>query len=78
MINLIVLNKLLTNMMFPKPLKNFTNNFSIVDHEKLIIFGDFDDFISNFTYYDLYWRKVEVLTRKKYAIRFFIRPLDFS
>ena len=56
----------------------FTNVFSIVGHEKMIIFGVFDDFTSNFTYYDLYWRKVKVLTRKKHAIRFFIRPLDFS
>ena len=34
--------------------KHFTNDFEIVDHEKMIIFGVFDDFISNFTYYDLY------------------------
>ena len=36
------------------PEKNFTNDFSIVGHEKMIIFGVFDDFTSNFTYYDLY------------------------
>ena len=36
------------------PEKIFTNDFSIVGHEKMIIFGVFDDFISNFTYYDLY------------------------
>ena len=34
--------------------KKITNDFSIVGHEKMIIFGVFDDFISNFTYYDLY------------------------
>ena len=60
------------------PEKNLKNDVSIVGHEKMINFGVFDNFISNFTYYDLYWRKVEVLTRKKYAIHFFIRPLDFS
>ena len=36
------------------PEKIFTNDFSIVGHEKMNIFGVFDDFISNFTYYDLY------------------------
>ena len=36
------------------PEKNFTNDFSIVGHEKMIIFSVFDDFISNLTYYDLY------------------------
>ena len=36
------------------PQKIFTNDFSIVSHEKMIISGVFDDFISNFTYYDLY------------------------
>ena len=35
------------------PERIFTNDFSIVGHEKMIIFGVFDDFISNFTYYDL-------------------------
>ena len=33
------------------PEKIFTNDFSIAGHEKMTIF---DDFISNFTYYDLY------------------------
>ena len=36
------------------PERIFTNDISIVGHEKMIIFGVFDDFISNFTYYDLY------------------------
>ena len=34
--------------------KSFTNDFWIVGHEKMIIFGVFDDFISNLTYYELY------------------------
>ena len=34
--------------------KLFMNDFSIVGHEKMIVFGDFDDFISNVTYIDLY------------------------
>ena len=36
------------------PEKIFTNAFSIVGHEKMIVFGVFDDFISNFTYYDAF------------------------
>ena len=32
------------------PEKNFTNEISIVGHEKMIIFDVFYDFISNFTY----------------------------
>ena len=36
------------------PEKNFKEDFLIVGHEKMIIFGVFDDFISNVTYYDLY------------------------
>ena len=36
------------------PSKIFTNDFSMVGHEKMIIFGVFDDFISNLNYYDLY------------------------
>ena len=36
------------------PEKNFTNDVSIVGNKEMIIFGVFDDFISNFTYYDLY------------------------
>ena len=34
--------------------KIFTNDFSKVDHEKMFIFGVFDVFVSNFTYYNLY------------------------
>ena len=46
--------------------------------QKLFIFGHFKACISNFTDYNLYQRKLNVLTRKKYALYFLIRPLDFS
>ena len=36
------------------PEKNFTNDFSMEGHQKMFIFGVLDDFISNFTYYNLY------------------------
>ena len=36
------------------PEKIFTNDFSMVDHQRMFIFGILDDFISNFTYYNLY------------------------
>ena len=32
----------------------------------------------NFSYYKLTERKLKVIPQKKYALRFFIRPLDFS
>ena len=60
------------------PEKNFTIDFSKVGHEKVFIFGVLDSFESNFTCYNLYLRKLKVLTWKKYALRFFIRPLDLS
>ena len=34
--------------------KIFTKDFSIVGHEKVIIFGVFEHFISNFPYNNLY------------------------
>ena len=46
--------------------------------QRILISGVLLGFISNFTYYNLYQRKLKVVTRKKYALRFFIRPLDFS
>ena len=46
--------------------------------EKMFIFGIFKLYISNFAYYNLYQRKMKAITRKKYAIHFLIRPLDFS
>ena len=52
LITLIGLNKFLTNMISPKTLKNnFTDDFSMMDHKKMLIFGVSKDFISNFTYY---------------------------
>ena len=35
-------------------------------------------FISNFFYYNLYWRKLKVTTRPQYVLRFFIWHLNFS
>ena len=46
--------------------------------QRILISGALLGFISNFTDYTLYERKLKVITRKKYALRFFIRPLDFS
>ena len=46
--------------------------------QRILISGVLLGFINNFTYYNLYQRKLKVVTRKKYALRFFIRPLDFS
>ena len=46
--------------------------------QRILISGVLLGFISNFTYYNIYQRKLKVVTRKKYALRFFIRPLDFS
>ena len=44
----------------------------------MFIFGIIKAFTNNFTDYNLYERKLEVITRKKYALHFFIQPLDFS
>ena len=44
----------------------------------MFIFGIIKAFISNFTDYNLYERKLEVIARKKYAFHFFIQLLDFS
>ena len=44
----------------------------------MFIFGIIKAFISNFTDYNLYERKLEVITRKKYDFHFFMRLLDFS
>ena len=47
--------QVLTNMISPKTLKNnFTDDFSMMDHKKMFIFGVSKDFISNFTYYNFY------------------------
>ena len=44
----------------------------------MFIFGIIKAFTSNFTDYNLYERKLEVIARKKYAVHFFIQLLDFS
>ena len=46
--------------------------------EKMFIFGIFKLYISNFAYYNLYQSELKAIMRKKYAIHFLIRPLDFS
>ena len=44
----------------------------------MFIFGIIKAFTSNFTDYNFYERKVEVIARKKYALHFFIHLLEFS
>ena len=44
----------------------------------MFIFGIIKAFISNFTDYNLYERKLEVIMQKNYALHFFIQPQDFS
>ena len=46
--------------------------------QRILISGVLLGFMGHFTYYNIYQRKLKVVTRKKYALRFFIRPLDFS
>ena len=77
LITRISLDKFLNNMMYRKSLKNFSDDFSMACRQKMFIFGHFKACISNFTDYNLYQRKLNVLTRKKYALYFLIRPLDF-
>ena len=59
------------------PEKFFSHDFSMACRQKMIIFGHFKACKSNFTDYNLYQRKLNVLTRKKCALYFLIRPLDF-
>ena len=67
------------NNIYPKSMKKkFWDDFSMVCCQKIFIFGHFKACISNFADYNLYQRKVNVITRKKYALYFLIRPLDFS
>ena len=59
--------------------KNFRDEILIVHPQKWAknaLFWCFKAFISNFLYYNLYWGKLEVITRPQCVIRFFIRPLD--
>ena len=59
------------------PEKIFSDDFSMTCRQKMFIFGIFKACISNFAKYNLYQRKLEVITRQKYALNFFIQPLDF-
>ena len=60
------------------PEKIFTHDISMVRRQKICIFDVLKTFISKITYYTLYSRKLEVIARKKYALRFSIGPLRFS
>ena len=57
--------------------KNFKNGILMIHRQKKFTFAVLKAFISNFTYYNLYQRKLKVIARKKYAIHFLIQPLDF-
>ena len=59
------------------PEKNFEHDFSIVCRQKMFIFSLSTAFIRNFTYYNLYQRKLKLITRKKYVLPFSLRPLNF-
>ena len=58
--------------------KIFKDDVSMIHRQKTFIFGFLKAFINNFTYYNLCYKKVKVIARKKYAIHFLIQPLDFS
>ena len=60
------------------PEKIFSHDFSMACRQKMFIFRHFKACISNFADYNLYKRKLNVIMRKKYALYFLIRPLDFS
>ena len=60
------------------PEKIFSDDFSMACRQKMFIFGHFKACISNFAGCNLYQSKLNVITRKKYALYFLIRPLDFS
>ena len=51
---------------------------SMVCRQNTFISSILTFFTSKFTWYNLYWRKVKVLTREKYVLWFFIRPLGFT
>ena len=46
--------------------------------QKMSIFDVLKTLMSKITYYTLFSRKLEVIARKKYALRFYIGPLRFS
>ena len=60
------------------PEKNFSDDFSMACCQKIFIFGHFKACVSNFAGCNLYQSKLNVITRKKYALYFLIRSLDFS
>ena len=59
------------------PEKIFSDDFLMACRQKMFIFGIIKACISYFTNYNLYQMKLKVITRKKYALYFLIRPLDF-
>jgi len=67
----------LNNVINPKSSKNFSGDFSMACRQQMRIFGIFKACISTFVYYNLYKKKLKVITRKKYTLHFMIRPLDF-
>ena len=82
LIALIGLNMFLIHNISRKCLKKFSRTgfwWSVLRNWlKMAFFGCFKAFISNFLYYNLYWRKLWVITWPQCALRFFMRPLDFS
>ena len=57
--------------------KTLMDDISMARDQRMYFFGVYKAFINNFTYYSLYKGKLNVITQKKYALHFFIRPLDF-
>ena len=81
LIALIGLNMFRTNIIYWKSLEIFSGTrfrLSVLRNwPKMAFFGVFKAFIGNFLYCNLLWRKLKVITRPQYALRFFIWPLDF-
>ena len=77
LMNLIVLNEFWTNVTSPMSLKIFSRTTFRSVVKKTLIFGVLKVFTSNFTYYNLYYRKLKLIPRKKYALYFPIQPLHF-
>jgi len=53
-------------------------SFAMACGQKMLMFGIFKACTSKFAYYKFYQRKLKVITRKKNALHFLTRPLDFS
>ena len=58
--------------------KIFMDDIQMVRLQKTHVFGGYKAFTSTFTYYNLYSTKLKVITWKKYALRFSIRPIHLS